>query len=307
VVTPSPLLVWLTLATLAWMTAVAAGFRVRPYLNNTTLAALPSWMLAVGGAWGFWLLGLWATMLQENPRWAGTLDHVAYLAAGLSLCPPMLVLGARRPTNKAWVGFVIAPMIAVLAWPMVTLAMHGSWDRRLELETPHLCGYLLVVMMSYGNYVGGRLTLPALMIAVSLAGIGIATAQRKLDWHHGHDIIAACLFVGGAGVVGATRRLRAADWPADPFDRVWQEFSTLFGLVWSRRLLDRINAIAEKQQWPGRLHADGFHWDRPLDDGTRQQVDHALRWLLRRFVDVAWLDSRLGFAAMVASPLAIDT
>jgi hypothetical protein len=239
---------------------------------------------------------------------------LAYIAAVLSLCPPMMVLGARRPTNRAWTAFVVAPMIVVLCWPVLTLALHGGWRRPLQLEMPHLIAYLFVVVMSLGNYLGGALSFPALLCGASLAAMGVVSADRYASPAKVHGaIVGAFVWLAvvalAVGVLGGIQRIRGATWPTDRFDRVWQEFSMLYGLVWSRRVLDRVNAIAEKQQWPGRLYADGFHWDGPMDEATQQQVEHALRWLLRRFVDPGWLDARLGSSAASSEPakLSIDT
>lgn len=303
-----PLLIWTVLAAFALTASLARLVQLRPVVANTSLVAARRWAFFAAIPWTLWLAGQFVVQVWQDRGWDGLLDHLAYVAAVLSLCPAMQVLGARRPTNRAWTGFVILPMIVVLCWPVITLALHGGWQRRLELETPHLVAYLLVLVMSYGNYLGGRLTFPALLTFAGLAFIGTVSAQTKHDVEHGRVEVALGLIVLSLGTLGGIRRLRRAVWSEDRFNRVWQEFSTLYGLVWSRRVLDRVNAIAVKQQWPGRLHADGFHWERALEDGTRAEVEHALRWLLRRFVDPAWLDARLGSTdKMESSPLAIDT
>jgi len=303
-----PALLWPLLTALVLVGCLVRLARLRGALAGTTLQPAATCGLLVGSVWLVWLATLTYTM-EINLRWIGELTHFAYVASVLSLCPPMLVLGARRPTNRAWTGFVIAPMIVVLCWPVITLALHGGWHRPLQLETPHLVAYLFVAVMSLGNYVGGSLTFSAILCGASLATIAASSAQHKASGDEGLAAVTFAVLILAFGTLTGLRRLRKTTWPTDPLNRVWQEFSTLYGLVWSRRVLDRVNAIAEKQQWPGRLHADGFHWDRPLDDGTQQQVEHALRWLLRRFVDPAWLDARLGHPATsdAAETLLIDT
>jgi hypothetical protein len=300
-----PPLLWTSLTVLVLMWCLVRLAWLSRALSGTTLQPAIAWGMMAASAW---LAGVSVAFARVDDRWIGELTHLAYVAAVLSLCPPMLVLGARRPTNRAWTGFVIAPMIAVLCWPVITLALHGGWHRPLQLETPHLIAYLFVVVMSLGNYVGGSLTLATLLCGAGLTCIGLSSAQSASVLARSGGVTVAVLFLA-FGVLTGTRQLRKTMWPDDPINRVWQEFSTLYGLVWSRRVLDRVNAIAEKQQWPGRLHADGFHWDRPLDDATRQQVEHALRWLLRRFVDPEWLDVRWGHAATsdAVVNLSIDT
>ncbi|HUQ69587.1 MAG TPA: hypothetical protein VM165_08695 [Planctomycetaceae bacterium] len=304
-----PPLLWTSLTALVLIWCLVRLALFRRAVIGTTLQPAIAWGMVANIVWLAWSVGVSVALAQTDNRWVGELTHLAYVAAVLSLCPSMLVLGARRPTNRAWTGFVIAPMIAVLCWPVITLALHGGWHRPLQLETPHLIAYLFVVVMSLGNYVGGSLTLSTLLCGAGLATIGVSSAQRASAWEDLACVMTFALMVLSVGVLAGLRRLRKATWPPEPLDRVWQEFSTLYGLVWSRRVLDRVNAIAEKQQWPGRLHADGFHWDRPLNDATQQQVEHALRWLLRRFVDPVWLDARLGHAAETgeAVSLSIDT
>ncbi len=37
-------------------------------------------------------------------------------------------------------------------------------------------------------------------------------------------------------------------------ERVWRDFQELFGIVWMKRAMDRINIeFAEREQWPARL------------------------------------------------------
>ncbi|MEZ6148253.1 MAG: hypothetical protein R3B91_23040 [Planctomycetaceae bacterium] len=36
----------------------------------------------------------------------------------------------------------------------------------------------------------------------------------------------------------------------DPLDRIWYDFRNLFGLVWSRRLQERINGVAQQREVP---------------------------------------------------------
>jgi hypothetical protein len=280
---------------------------LRRQVAGTTLPRAVDWACGAAIAWWLWVAGQFVDRCWLDRNWSGVWEQAGYLAAVLSLCPPMAVLGARRPTNRAWTGFVLAPLVIVLMWPVVTQILHGGWNRPPALETPHIVGFLLVLVMGYGNYLGGPLTFPALLSGGGLLLFVLHHAQLPRD---GSDRVAEllALLVAGCGALAGARRLLRATPAPDRFDRVWQEFSLLFGLVWSRRVLDRVNALAEKQQWPGRLFADGFHWNRPPDRAVEAQVEHALRWLLRRFVDPGWLDARLGSADKSdSSPLPIDT
>ena len=108
---------------------------------------------------------------------------------------------------------------------------------------------------------------------------------------------------------------------ATRFDRLWFDFFDLFGIVWGRRIQDRVNDIANLEQLPARLELDGFVWpqastksnlpvardgevsltNQPMSiqqerdrAAVEARIEHILRWLLRRFVDASWIDSRLG-------------
>ncbi len=108
------------------------------------------------------------------------------------------------------------------------------------------------------------------------------------------------------------------------FDKLWFDFFDTFGIVWGRRIQDRVNFIATREGWPARLELDGFVWSDDLKpavpDGTtvsanlqelqingqqkysdnreiESRIEYTFRWLLRRFVDPAWIDERLGLTS----------
>ena len=82
-------------------------------------------------------------------------------------------------------------------------------------------------------------------------------------------------------------------------ERVWNDFREMFGIVWMKRAMDRINEeFAEREQWPARLGPDGLEWSETPTEEQRRHTEarlaYALHWLLRRFVDPEWIDRRLG-------------
>ncbi len=101
----------------------------------------------------------------------------------------------------------------------------------------------------------------------------------------------------------------------DRIDQLWLDFFDTFGVVWGRRIQDRVNFIAEKECWPTRLELQGFVWTDTSEEPsfqaltdevgaitdpacavTEARIEHTFRWLLRRFVDPPWIDERLGSA-----------
>ncbi len=100
----------------------------------------------------------------------------------------------------------------------------------------------------------------------------------------------------GAAVWAARSAARSEVCPGG-FDRVWNDFRDHFGIVWARRVQDRLNETGRKESWPGRIELHGFLWKDPADVAAREsanpKIEHALRWILRRFVDPEWIDARL--------------
>ena len=82
---------------------------------------------------------------------------------------------------------------------------------------------------------------------------------------------------------------------------LWQDFRDLYGIVWAKRVMDRVNQFAVRENWSVELSLDGFQ-DRSQIDENRVSTDvmrpvdavpdralHILCWILRRFVDQQFL------------------
>ena len=76
---------------------------------------------------------------------------------------------------------------------------------------------------------------------------------------------------------------------------VWSDFRNSFGVVWSRRIMERFNQQAAEGRWEVRLETEGFVWGADPDGVSREsaEAERFLRWLLRRFVDDEWIDVRM--------------
>ena len=158
-------------------------------------------------------------------------------------------------------------------------------------------GFAFVVVMGLGNYVGTRFTFPALLhgLALVLMVLPLATAQFSWLPDVAQSRLAAALMIGGA-LWWAERCERLAAPVRTPLDRVWIEFRDRFGIVWSKRILDRLNHMAANDRLIARMGLTGVVArdgnDVPPPDDVAA-LERSLRWLLRRFVDEAWIDEQL--------------
>jgi hypothetical protein len=263
--------------------------RLRRTVQKTTLTPAWNWALAC------WLLWEFTWLIQLCSIHPAVLDYLWYSVALWGLCPPMTVLGARRPGARVWAMFVVLPLLLVFAWPAVVGWVHGFPPERLALETPMLLGYGLVLIMGYGNYLGTRQSLPALLIAASLGWLAWQFAETPEAGESltpiGPTLLCAIAVLLGTTVTTAQAQTLSGE------DRVWQDFQEAFGIVWAKRIMDRINHTARQENWSARLEMPGFVWKETISPEerfhTQARIQHTLRWHLRRFVDPAWIDSRL--------------
>lgn len=270
---------------LAWLVRQGPGAAAQ-----TALMLAWRWLLFVS-----LVLGLMTTSDLVAHLWPDrTADYGWCLASILLVCPPMAVLGARRPGVQYWTPFILVPLIVVLGWPIWTLVFQGGELRGLELETPTVIGFCLMLAMGMGNYLGTRFAPSALIFGASVmtlfftcTGGNLIAESAKPQWR-------ACA-VAGLEVALLVARIpqRRRPW-LHPVNRLWDDFRQLYGIVWGLRMVERINSFAAQQQWKIRLTWNGFP---ESDDGTltanESEIVEACRWLFRRFVDDEWVAARL--------------
>jgi len=289
-----------TLVSIAVVCAAVPLVRLVGSVRHTTLVSAARWAWVAAGVWAItWYLEQFQ-FLTSSLR-----EHLWYASAVLALCPAITVLGSRRPGTRVWTWFITIPMILALTWPVLTLWLQGSDLRGLHLETPQLVGYGLVLIMGTGNYIGTRYTLPAFLYAGGNALIVFSSSQvwPRSGWGRDEAQVGATGLVAAAVLLAAFLGRRRAP-AADRFDRLWADFFDQFGIVWGRRIQDRINHVAAHENWPVRLGLTGFV-DVPgsIDRATAEiRMEHTVRWLLRRFVDPSWIDDRLGNRELPPGP-----
>lgn len=291
---PAHVLTWsyalLLLALYAVFTALM--WRSRMALRGTTLTVSAGWAVAGGVA------GLSAALAEAfvPADRAGWIDALWYATAVILLCPGIGVLGARRPGAGAWTFFVLVPLLLVLLWPVAAARRVVTAGAPLELEEPATLAWLLVLVMAAGNYFGTRHTGSALLASAGLV-LMIGPCSAFKDWcppaaeSRG---LAAVLLLAAAGLARFDAGRPEPDHPCDP---VWRDFLDTFGMVWPKRVLERINEAARHENWPVRLDWHGFvrQPGRTSEEveASRARVEEMLRWALKRFVDPEWIDARL--------------
>lgn len=253
------------------------------------MAALSSWIVSC-------LLSLQGLSFNRFPP--AILDQLWYWTAVISCCPLIAILGAKRPTSRVWTWFIIMPLIAVLGWPAVTVLSQFPRFPPLEIQLPVFLGFILVLVMGVGNYLGTRYALGAFFCGVAvlltlwpLSNLFNGEIARTNSWR------ASAALVMGLAMLHGFRQSKRPSLEESPFDRLWFDFSDSFGIVWSMRIQDRINQLAEQEKWSVRLGTEGFNWQENASHVDRlhstERLEQTLRWLLRRFVEPEWIDQRL--------------
>jgi len=272
--------------------------RVRRQLRTTTLTGASGWLVAALTAWILSVVWQSLCAFQGHEPLPGLAMRLDYLSCTLWLTPLVAVLGAKRPGVRFWNFFVVVPMLLMLNWPAFSAAWEVLANTKLDLEAPALMGFFLVLLMVLGNYFGTIFTLPAFLfcgtLAVSLCDFSDSLPQvfssALLERSLGSLLLGGSLFWSGQILKREMKQRHG-------YQRVWLDFRDWFGILWTRRVMERINQTAQKEQWHARLTLEGLEWQDDLTAEqraqTEQKMDHALRWMLRRFVDDSWIDERL--------------
>jgi hypothetical protein len=215
------------------------------------------------------------------------------LAAALTLCPTVALLGAKRPQDKAW-QFIVATFWLILVLPAVQ-AVALNREGALDLHPARSWFLASVVALGMLNSLFSRY-----WFCVLLAGAGQALLlapylplSRGLanDWTLGLAVYSAA--VVSAVIVGKVPRRHLPPW-----DRAWRDFRDAYGLVWALRVAERFNDTARANGWNIAVGWGGFHgWDETSgsteQDSERQRAcRQSLLNLLRRFVTPEWIARR---------------
>lgn len=263
---------------------------VRPAIFETTLVSAWWWTLVALVGWGGALL-IAASGWASDRAWLALLR---FAAISLSFCPLVALIGAKRPQHTAW-NFVVVSLWAIVVLPAgEAFFLHPG--RPVEMGDAR--GWFLWILILLGpiNFVPTRHWLSALLLA---GGQFLALSQHLLlvrrDLFPQSAFVAFALITTAILVAWARRRSKLG---TSPYDRLWLDFRDTFGLFWSLRVQERINAAAQQYDWPLVLTWSGFcdktnHAPLAAIDPSIEPVLRAtLKGLLRRFVSNRWIAER---------------
>lgn len=274
---------------------LAATWKARVFLSELTL--LYSWGWALAASFSVLIsCALTAGGLSVSLGWR---SGGQMLAAVMLLTPGVSTLGARKPGVAAWQWFVVAPMIIVLMWPGVSQIVNNRGEDSLELGVPAFAGIIVVLLMSAGTCLGTSLSLPFVLYSASIAvtvlpSTGWATPDSRWPLLAPLLLLIAAV-VATRSIASRYRAVEEATTIGGVADQTWLLFQNLYGLAWARRVQDRVNQFAIREEWTGVLTADGFRdaSGNPLRGSELEKPRDALRWVLGRFASEQWIARRL--------------
>lgn len=235
-----------------------------------------------------------------------------FIAAAFTFCPPMAVLGAKRPQHIAWQFIVLALWLTAIL-PVLETALRGRGEV-FEVSTVRSWFLLILIVVGVVNYLPTRFAAASLLYGGAQATLfwaylpfGSATSVAH-QTAYGLGLFVAALFMAawstGRNWRAALHERERRDDHLTGLNYVWREFRDWFGLVWGLRIIERVNASAAMYGWNLRLDWHGLHATKPdgaADNASSDTVPEAqvvaleqsLRTLLRRFVSREWIDRRL--------------
>jgi hypothetical protein len=285
-------LVRAALAICAGGLALAKLFLVRIELRETTLLPAWGWMVAAAVAWTAVEAG--AALAPDGSAW---LAPARMAAVGLSFCPVVAVLGAKRPQHRAWT-FVVLAFWGIVMLPAAEAFFLQRGDR-LALGDARRWFLWILLLLGPINYVPTRQWAAALLLAAAqfLALSEHLPLVRQTLFREQYlvalSLATAAVWAGqapGRGTLPAT----------NAYDRLWCDFRDLFGLLWALRLQERVNAVVDTNHWPLWLAWGGLRdTERGLpvvaiDSAIEPILRTSMKGLLRRFVSNDWIARRLG-------------
>lgn len=271
-----------TLALLFWRASV----------RQTTL--VPAWWWSLIALWAWAGVEILAALSNLTAAW---LAPLRYSAVALSFCPMMAVLGAKRPQHAAW-SFIVLSLWAILALPAAE-TFFLQRGQRLEINDARSWFLWLLISLGPVNYLPTRHRLTALLLAAGQI-IALSDYLPLIGRPLFSANVSVGLFIASIGLAAFKRPRFGIEFQRGRrFDRLWLDFRDSFGLLWALRLQERVNSVAQTNDWDVELSWSGFRdkQGQPIEQfepAIEPALRTTLKGLLRRFVTNEWIADRLG-------------
>ncbi len=273
--------------------------RIRRELEG--LVVMYSWYWAAAALGGQWLC-LLAMVLESRWLPVGWVSAAQYLASILLLTPQVCTLGARKPGAGPWQWFVVLPLIFVLFWPGLIQVINARGNASIQLSGPAIAAFCLVTVMSAAPGMGTAATGAALAHLIAVLCCVWPCLSPSFHWM---PLLTPFILLWGSRML--LQELQRPTIPRDSevdllrrMNAVWQRFQTCYGLIWARRVQDRMLQFQRSERWTVTLDIDGFHSLNGNSSISRDELARPLesfRWTLGRFASPEWLDANLGVAS----------
>ena len=225
-------------------------------------------------------------------------DSISYLAA-ISTCLPMVaLLGAKKPQNVAW-QWIVAGLWIILSIPGFNAIIHGQGIVEIGSIWGSLLGVL--VFLPVGNYWATRYRLSALLFAAAQAILFIECGILQIgQMPQAVEAAIPVRFDTLSIAIALVAMLLARSAPHRhairtrvPLARAWHEFSELYGILWSKRVGDRVEQLSATSDPHAALHPNQWISHPAVASETGEmptELEGTLRNLLLRFVSSEWID-----------------
>lgn len=278
------------LSAAAWL-AVVFVLRLRR-IRGTTLVAPWIW----GTISVVTLAGVEASLAIAGSPTTLVAQALRYAAAMGTFCPIVALLGAKRPQNTGW-QWIVLSLWAILCQPSIEWLLFGGVA---EIHPARFWFLVILILVGATNGLGTRNwpASSAFCVGQIILLLPYFSAQPWIASHSAAWWGLQLLFLWGLWLTLTgylARRVAGNQLTGIRLNRVWLDFRDEFGVVWSLRIIERMNAAASMYDWPVILTWHGFE---PRVSSTYQDapavVEESFRTLLRRFVSPAWIDARMG-------------
>jgi hypothetical protein len=265
-----------------WLAAAGLALTAFIRVHGTTLRAPAVW--AVCSAL---VLAAVEAVLAYRAEWSGTFgaDLALYAAAVGTFCPPMAVLGAKRPQDRGWQWIVLSLWIVLLvpagqAWA----AASGA-----QLHLPLAWSFMLLTLGvgGYLNHTFTRWAPTALAYTVTQACLLVPWTGGSGDRYFSAPWALVIVAAWQTWTRHPSDKIRSGE-ALTSFNQRWLAFRDGWGSFWGLRVKNRVNETASLSNWPVRLEWSGFVAnDRgappEIDQRVAAQIQQAMDSLLWRF------------------------